>query len=1479
MAIADLQLEVVPIDEPAEVMVEPLEEEEVTTAEEDDRKVAIGATQAATAISNDEIGFDAYQESVISGGAERQAIRFMDMVGAARSENLIRGSDVEDLDITLGKATEAQENFLLGESGYAREDIRNRPSGVEGSQEMIREQGLKTEIRHNLSRFSSTFAGEDALDMMASVGGLFLPERESIVLADAFEEAGFIEGFGEKLGMVGIDTDEIRKFRNFYTQLDLEDKALIIKQFGDLIEKHGDNPLVNDNAMRALFAPTFEDEDFRTFFNVLDATVVFDVVSLAGITVKGLVKGSLLINQFIDMKDAKAAIDLIHESADHSADFAKMGHKMANGADAQDITTPASARQLLTGATKTIAAEITQMMNLQDARLAAVLKTRVREGVLTPLEEKAVMSKTEVAFEKQDTIKSGSVILEQVDNTSFNVTYKRQKLDKKGNVLPGKYVKESKNIAFTTQGVKGLKSADSEYIDGFLRLDPNARMTGTLRHLFVSLVERVSPEQARLVNSLDQMAKDAFKGLNKTSAANVDQVLRRGAKDKKAYTYDELTNPDLGVGPENITLTDKEAKAYLGYRNVMDNLHTMENKRFTENLSIRGISIADLNGQSVPAKAYDNPNKAWNAFYNTAPDNDKSPHILVMGNHFQNETGRGSLYRFEHFTDLSDEAVVNNWYEKGYKLMRSDSNQQLFKKGETRTQWALVKDSDIVDPRGAQVLNRIEGYVPKARTNGHFYIKTSREGILSGATKSTTRVTRAWSDNMADAQKWVDDMARNGDETKYEIIPDRGIPESELLYDTNHSRGGMHSGARKTEEIEFVGQDGVAEFANSFEALQGYINHIGKQYPINLMRLGMEARAIATANAITGEGLNFNKINDLIHTDKVSNLSSKTQALLKDMHDQIAFISNIPTADEVATSRKILELGQALERSPISSIPGFQWTPKFLYQASGRGLQPVDVVRSVTFMHMLGLYNPAQLLIQASGAFVAMAINPVHALKVMPRVIGFSQLDIIADNPVLLKKGLDFYRSKGMDEFADGYELWARTGLRENVINSNADYTSVWMKNLPYDANIAQKIMSKHTVFYEQGELTNTRWAFNTAIEWYKAKYKVGKTSDLLGNEQALNEIMKRTEIYRLNMGRANQSDLNKGMKSIPLQFKQVISKYFEKVLPKGMGGTDELTNLEKVQLGAIPTALAGVTGIPLLEPITVELMHMAGISPEELSPAEASLFKFGALGWMMNEKFNVNVDMTTRMSLGTDVFKDTYEVFTQGQSVWKALGGPSANVAKRYSNNIEYTFKAFDLYTDIDDDATFAQDLVVGARILVDAIADVPTLSRNIKDYYAFMMINNPAFKKNGEYLVNFETMNGQTAFMNIAGFQSTELSEAYEASGRLREMQGGTKGATPFFMSEAKLVARLMQNMYGATDDGTRRASALIVKAIIRNRPSSQWMKLLDRVNDIMDDPKLDQFKTYRDLKLEMIAQEEKGFEFINTTMSRQNQRVKGQ
>jgi len=133
-----------------------------------------------------------------------------------------------------------------------------------------------------------------------------------------------------------------------------------------------------------------------------------------------------------------------------------------------------------------------------------------------------------------------------------------------------------------------------------------------------------------------------------------------------------------------------------------------------------------------------------------------------------------------------------------------------------------------------------------------------------------------------------------------------------------------------------------------------------------------------------------------------------------------------------------MKIGTQLEGSLVTKIPGFKNIPKFFYNVAGKGTQPQDYIRGVTFNTLLGMYNPAQVLVQASGMFASFAINPVHFSRALPKGIGYMTLDQI-QNPFQLKQAYKWMRENGMEEFAEGHEMWARTGLRENLINSNAD--------------------------------------------------------------------------------------------------------------------------------------------------------------------------------------------------------------------------------------------------------------------------------------------------------------------------------------------------------------------------------------------------------------------------------------------------------
>jgi len=228
----------------------------------------------------------------------------------------------------------------------------------------------------------------------------------------------------------------------------------------------------------------------------------------------------------------------------------------------------------------------------------------------------------------------------------------------------------------------------------------------------------------------------------------------------------------------------------------------------------------------------------------------------------------------------------------------------------------------------------------------------------------------------------------------------------------------------------------------------------------------------------------------------------------------------------------------------LAKVPGLKNAPKFFYQKAAKNQQPVDTIRGITFNHLLGMYNPAQIIVQASGSMVSFAIDPIGFPKHVAKAMGWGQLDLIASDPIAQGKMIKWMRNNGLEDYADEYTLWSKSGFRESVVQGNADYTSVFTKNLPYDAGILRKAAANHTMFYKTGELFNTRSAFATAVSRYKKTH--GVTSIDPNDAAALDEIGLWAEKFRLNMSRANQSSLNKGWKAAPLQlFLSTLRKCF----------------------------------------------------------------------------------------------------------------------------------------------------------------------------------------------------------------------------------------------------------------------------------------------------------------------------------------------
>jgi len=1328
------------------------------------------------------------------------------------------------------------------------ETVKSMPSSVGKTNAEIKREAVYMQLRETMADFAPRFEDMSWGEIAGEFGGTMIPKRKEEALLDFMTKMGFVDTVADKASLLLDPTSEILKLRNAFWSLDDDGQIAFMEALSEHLPNSTDNLLIRSEIVNDILGGEFN-EDLSHLFAGLDT---LDVSLLASGVVnlgKHMVKGGKLLNFARRTKENDLAADLINTAKENPEAAAKVGVTQADIGDAVNPLIHGDVATLLTGASDDTAAGIVKVLEMQDAHFKSVTEDMARHGLFTEEELVRTMREAEIKQMAQPGVIEASV--SKIDETQFTVNWTEAHLDTLGRLRKrGK----TRQVDFTVNDLGELdarKALDDEWVDKDIRtLDPNAKMQGHLRQWFVTSVETVARRQEMTAKAFDKMMRVAFKGLDKKSALIVDMTLTRGAKRGETYNYEQLRSGYTGMD-----ITHNEARAYIATRNVVEKLYNLKNSQITDNLVAQGIKIFDdAENGPMAVRSYGDWRAAHTSWRQVGAD---SHHILVPqgGLRLKGVDPVDGVLPFRGKAGLTKE-MLQEAYDKGYVLSRNHAGQNLFRKGDKMTQWAFVKKNAIHSPRGKQMLHRIEGYMPKQRTGAFYFIKKNKVVGLSGADDFSTSSTVAYSDNLESAQKWVNDNGKEG----YEIVFDRDMTTDERLYATAKTHGGMYAGARKSEELAYVGL-GDESFANTFEALQHYINHIGRQYPASLYRLGSEQRLLALAKdlGITSRDLSLHNVAARA-LDKGFTKQSNEYKMLKGLQDQLSFVNMVPTDDELAMAGRLRGVGRVLE----NDIPLLRGVPKVFYNMAAKNTQPPDLIRGLTFNHLLGMYNPAQILVQASGAFVSAAIDPIGFPKHVTRMIGWRVADQLSSDPKNQAKVLEWMRTNGMEEFAEDYELWARSGFRETVEQGNADYTSLFTKNMPYDAGIVRKVLANHTLFYKEGELINTRIAFSTAVSRYKKVHQVDRIDPK--NEAALDEVATWAEKYRLNMSRANQSDLNKGMTAVPLQFQQIISKYLEKVLPQKWGGTDEFTKWEKFRLFAVPTAITGAAGVPMGSFVTTQVMNMFGIEPGDLSAEETQAVKHGLLGWMTSGD-HININFASRMSLSGDIIKNLWQGLSEGKATWQWMGA-SGSVADRYWRNMQYLSEAVDLTTVRNEDLEFS-DLEAMPAIILEAVTDIPTVTRNIKQYWTHLLTDNPQFIKDGKYMWDWETMDKSTAFFGMLGFQPNEMTEIYDL---VQELKDSASSFSTWGDTDADVILRIMNTkLLSAKNVQESELHAKIINSMFKKYGPMEQQKLLHTIWDKSMSRRYDQNNLVYKTIIESVERQQGDLNLLNSIVAK--------
>lgn len=1410
-----------------------------------------GITSAIVATDQGKDPVEAFKNTTAPGDLVGSKIVSGKQTVTDRIAQIEVGLDLKSADQVMSETTDLGED-LSGDRGVLGpyiQQIKSMPSSAGKSEEAIKELAFLSFQREELSQFVPDSIGEGVEDFF----GVFIPKRTAEAAVDLAVSMGFIEDDLADKALTFLDPFELfNKMQNVALSLETpEERAKYMKAVSEQLDFATDNNFTKSEIMGFIFTSKGS-TDVDEFFDILDLGAVVEAPVIAAKALKGLIKGGSALNTLRKIGSSEGAADIIAKVEQDVELGMRIGASQADIADAVNPLINKEISELYTGVDADEAAAIKHMLDLQDSRFIAATRGQFREGVLDREEADQLMRAAEIKqMEKPGIV---DVQLVDKDESGFTMISTEAFFDESGEIVTRS---SSKSVDFLVNDQGKMVSDPLDDFGSFLRSDPANRFTGKMKNWFVSTVERMSRSQARTAFNFNKMMSDIIQPLSSKSAAKLDKILKQGSEEGVEYTVQQLKDR-FGFSP-------KESEAYVGYRNVIAHMYSLKNKQLVDTYRAQNIKVVDAFDGVVPAKTADDLEAAL-SLWNTSSD---SRHINVMGGGLKSGNAPINLLRLESKGELTSE-MLEEAYAQGYRLARSTSDSGLFKRGDTHTQWALVRAENVINPKGQQLLNKIPGYVPRQRTNGFFFIKSNKTGTLSGAEDFTVGETVAWSDSAKAADDWI---ASQDDPSKFVKQFDREMSSNQSSQEISNTHGGLYSGARKTEELPFVG-NGNEEFADSFKAVQNYINHISKQYPATLYRLGAEKRLISIAEKLGVKGATGPR--DVLEKAIASGIkkSSKDYALLSKIRDQVNFVNMVPSSKELEYAERIQDFATALEGGLKSKIPGWDKIPKFFYNRASAKAHPADILKGVTFNHLLGMYNPAQFIVQFSGAMVGFSVAPVQFAKAFPKAMfGWSSLDNLVTDPLAQAKVIKWMNKNGMGEFAEDYALWSKSGYRESVVNGNADFDSVFFKNLPYNANVVQRAVANHTVFYKAGELANTRMAFATALERYKKKNNLKKISS--NDEVALEAIGKDAEVLRLSMSKANEASFNKGWSSVPFQFQQVLTKYFSKILPQSMGGTDELTGVEKMRLGSIPAAITGLGGVPLGQSVFIETMSLFGIDETDLTPEQTQLAKFGVMGWMSSEVFKVNVDFSSRMALAGDALERSWEGLTRGKAIWEWLG-PTSNVADRYFRNGQFLSKAFDLGI-VKNEEIDLNALKFFGNVLKDIAIDIPSLSRNFKQYNGYFLTQNKQFIRDGKYIFDFETMNNRTALFATFGFQPQETIEIYELD---RKIKDSRTAASTFGDTDVDVVMRVLNDyvLNPSRSKEEQQLGSLLVNSVFQKYGQLEAFSIIDQIWDKTKKQKDQSSLLFRYME-ESVKRQQTGLDFLNTLISRQIQNRRDQ
>lgn len=240
---------------------------------------------------------------------------------------------------------------------------------------------------------------------------------------------------------------------------------------------------------------------------------------------------------------------------------------------------------------------------------------------------------------------------------------------------------------------------------------------------------------------------------------------------------------------------------------------------------------------------------------------------------------------------------------------------------------------------------------------------------------------------------------------------------------------------------------------------------------------------------------------------------------------------------------------------------------------------PIGRIRGINFDLNLGMFNPAQLFMQANSVLTGLSLSPKHGMAAFKDIPGMRYALITGDSPTAE------YLAKATKnpELIEQVEQFKRLGFNDFGANlAMMDSQSTLGATTNRLASNVQRTREAGRFFFQEGERYGRLMAYSIARRKFKElDHTALKMDSNVAGRDADNWIREETDRLLLSPNADNNQLFTKGITALPTQFWSYMGKMTDAVLT-GSGG--RYTGAERARLIGGQALFYGAAGVPLAD-------------------------------------------------------------------------------------------------------------------------------------------------------------------------------------------------------------------------------------------------------------------------------------------------------